>query len=97
MKKKLCLWHFVSEEYIIQDGKDLAYKQTDKEMRKYNISGEEYQSKWKRLRCEFIRKKKQGQVSNEVYISKCKWFQHINFLATINTNVSNTEVYDGMN
>ena len=43
------------------------------------------------------RKKKSGQTRNEVYVSKWNWFQHLKFLATINTNVSNTKGYDTMN
>ena len=42
-------------------------------------------------------RKKSGQASNEVYVSKWKWFQHLKFLATINANISNTKGYDTMN
>ena len=72
-------------------------------MKKYNISRKEYKSKWKGLRGQFMRekdgerKKKSGQASNEVYISKWKWFQHLRFLATINKNVSHTKGYNTMN
>ena len=72
-------------------------------MKKYNISREEYKSKWKGLRGQFMRekdgerKKKSGQASNEVYVSKWKWLQHLKFLETINTNVSNTKGYNIMN
>ena len=102
-EERVCLWDFGSEEYINKDGKDLAYEQIDEEMKKYNISREEYKSKWKGLRGQFMRekdgerKKKSGQASNEVYVSKWKWFQHLKFLATINTNVSHTKGYDTMN
>ena len=44
-KERVCLWDFGSEEYINRDGKDLAYEQRDEELKKYNISGEEYKSK----------------------------------------------------
>ena len=102
-EERVCLWDFGSEEYVNQDGKDLAYEQVDEEMKKYNISREKFKSKWKGLRGQFMRekvgerKKKSGQASNEVYISKWKWFQHLKFLATVNTNVSNTKGYDTMN
>ena len=101
-EERACLWDFGSEEYINRDGKDLAYEQIDEEM-KHNISREEYKSKWKGLRGQFMRekdgerKKKSGQASNEVYVSKWKWFQHLKFLVAISTNVSNMKGYDTMN
>ena len=42
---------------VNRDGKDLAYEQIDEEMKKYNISREEYKSKWKGLRGQFMREK----------------------------------------
>ena len=56
-EERVCLWDFESEEYINRDGKDLAYEQIDEEMKKYNISREEYKSKWKGLRGQFMREK----------------------------------------
>ena len=56
-EERVCLWDFGSEEYINQHGKDLAYEQLDEEMKKYNISREEYKSKWTGLRGQFMREK----------------------------------------
>ena len=44
-EERVCLWDFGSEEYINRDGKDLAYGQRDEELKKCNISREEYKSK----------------------------------------------------
>ena len=44
-EERVCLWDFGREEYINRDGKDLAYEQRDEELKKYNISREEYKSK----------------------------------------------------
>ena len=44
-EEKVCLWDFGNEEYINRDGKDLAYEQRYEELKKYNISREEYKSK----------------------------------------------------
>ena len=73
-EERVCQW-----DYINRDGKSLAYEQIDEEMKKYNISREEYKSKWKGLRGQFC-------IARAVMLRNClpvcaAWKHNIHFVS----------------
>ena len=87
---RACLWDVADEGYMNRDKKELAHCQIDLQMsEKYGITREDYKSKWKILRSQFMReqalerKKKSGQPTSDVYHSSWKWYKMLKFLIIV--------------
>lgn len=68
------LWDVGRKDYINKDSKEVVYSQIDLLItQKYDISREDYKSKWKIIRSQFMReqalerRKKSGQQKGDVY------------------------------
>ena len=73
-----------------KDSKEVAYSQIDLLIsNKYDISREDYKSKWKIIRSQFMReqalerKKKSGQSTSDVYHSSWKWYKMLKFFIIV--------------
>ena len=55
-EERPCLWDVGHKDYMHRDSKEVAYSQIDSLMSdKYDISREDYKSKWKIIRSQFMR------------------------------------------
>ena len=87
---RACLWDVANEDYMNRDKKEVAYSQIDVQMsEKYGITRDDYKSKWKILRSQFMReqalerRKKSGQPTSDVYHSSWKWYKMLKFLIIV--------------
>ena len=91
-EERPCLWDVGHKEYMNRDSKEVAYSQIDLLMtEKYDVSREDYKSKWKIIRSQFMReqalerRKKSGQPTSDVYHSSWKWYKMLKFLVIVQT------------
>lgn len=99
-EERPCLWDVGHKDYMNRDIKEVAYSQIDLLMfDKYDISREDYKSKWKIIRSQFMReqvlerKKKSGQPMSVVYHSSWKWYKMLKFLVIVHNS---TKGFDTM-
>mgnify|MGYP000362123405 CR=1 FL=1 len=78
-EERHCFWDVSHKDYKNRDIKEVAYSHIDLLMSdKYDISREDYKSKWEIIRSQFMRehalerKKKSGQPMSDVYHSSWK-------------------------
>ena len=90
-EERLCLWDVGHKDYMIRDSKEVAYSQINSLVSdKSDISCEDYKSKWRIIRSQFMReqalerKKKSGQPTSDVCRSSWKWYKMLKFLIIVN-------------
>ncbi|XP_068742354.1 uncharacterized protein [Montipora capricornis] len=90
-EERPCLWDVRQKDYMNRDSNEVAYFQIDSLVSdKSDMSREDYKSKWKIIRSQFMReqalerKKKSGQSTSDVYHSSWKWYKMLKFLIIVN-------------